>query len=204
MRLIKKHYLIFTFVTIFLILIFVIGIFPSNLINHPLLERYKSIFKLLSDISITVGVIGVVITYLLREDTTRLNEYLVTNGLMLRYNELLPNIFQITEITGNDEVLISSILYQYYNLSEEQLFYINRGTIPLGIDLIWVRGIRRQIIWFLDLQEEYNMDDNEPDLNFVDEYIIPDTYPFLHILYLNYNLNNQISDEELLHLIKEN
>ena len=186
---------------ILLSLLVLIGYTSPNETIHRLLDRYTRVFNLISSISVTIGVVGILITYLSREDTVKNNQYNVVNGLMLRYSDLLPKLLEIEEGTIQEDRTRKLILLQYYNLSEEQLNYIGKGLIPQGIDEIWINGIKEQIKTFHDFEEvEVDNDGNVID-DFIGDYIDELKYPLLNILWNSYLENNEILNSDIKNLI---
>lgn len=172
-------------ISILVILLMIFVGLPHNKIYEDTLERYNKFFSLLSSISVTIGIVSVIFTYLLRKEDLKHNQFNVVNGLMTRYSKLLPDIVKVEDGVVTDDRELRLILLQYYNLSEEQLYYIGKGLIGKGIEEIWLTGIKQQIINFKNLENQHKTNNGEIIENFISDYIIDKDYPLLNLIYTN-------------------
>ena len=170
---------------VIIIVFLVIGLLPDNPTLHKILDRDTKVVNLISGVSITLGAIGLVFTYLSRQDTEKINQYNAINGVMMRYSSILSDLLKIEENKVDDDSIRRLILLQYYNLSEEQLYYIGKKIIPQGIDEIWIRGISEQIKSFSDLEDQLKDDRGKIMDEYVRGLIVEDTYPLLYLLWQN-------------------
>lgn len=194
----RKTVIIFSIVIIVFV---IIGITPSNQVLHHLLERYTKVFGLLSSISITIGVIGLIIANLTREDAFINNQFNITYNLMSKYTQLLPDLLKIENGAITDDSSRRLILLQYYNLSEEQLHHISKGLIEEEISFKWIDGIKQQMINFKDIQDQSKSDDGDIMEDYINEYIDKEEYALLNLLWSEYQLKKEITNKELKKLI---
>ena len=187
------------FLVVFVVGLIVIGLIPEKSISEELFKKYNKAFQLLSEISITIGVLGVLVSYLLKNDNEKQNQLNTSLNLMTKYSSVLPSIvrFQNGEIT--DETEQSIILMTYYTLSEEQLLYIGQEGISENISVVWINGIKDQLVRIYELEQENEDDDGEPDLGFVSDFL--PNYPLVNVIWESYLDNNQINGAQMRQLI---
>ena len=125
-----------------------------------LLDNYKRVLELVSFVSLTIGSLGVLFSYLSYQDTQRNNNFNIVNSCMLRYSNILPHLIKLDKLIVEEKVKEDKIdlpVFLYYDLTEEQLTYLNLGYIPDYIQDLWIKGIKNQIVIFLDIDKKFQL-----------------------------------------------
>ena len=157
----KKYYPYLIAVVIILISIVIILLSLSE----DAFGKVEKVSKVLSDISMILGLAAIFYAYKSHVNSEKKRDFKVVSNCMVRYSVLLPKLIKIeleedepvveTEDRENnlheneDSRLTHSeketILRRYYDLSNEQLFYMENGLVPDEIEMIWREGIINQL-----------------------------------------------------------
>jgi hypothetical protein len=84
---------------------------------------------------------------------------------MIRFTNILPGLIKLENYRDLDVNEVDTIILQYYNLTEEQLFYIRLNIVPDYIKDLWIIGMKNQINNLRELDTSYiqtQYTDNHP------------------------------------------
>jgi hypothetical protein len=180
--------------------------------NRNVFMIIKESIGILANFTVFVGVSGIIFTYLSREDALKLNEYNVLNGLMSRYSILLPELLKVQDGSIIDDRLKDRIILQYFNLTEEQLFYISKDIVPERVISIWISGIIDQLNAFGetdDLEIEENEDPEIPEEAeetaveyYFEDLLDENKFPLLFELWQMYLRNGDVQPAEIIAFLR--